>query len=110
MSISFTGTEALNSELKKLANLQDVRNAVEVNTSELQKSAQRKVAVDSGTLKRSLTAQTLDGGFTGRVSTNVEYAAYQEFGTRRQTGTPYIRPSLKEQEIKFRNDLLRLMK
>lgn len=110
MSVSFKGVEVLVKELNKLATLDDVKDVVRLNTGELQKAAQRKVAVDTAALKRSLTPSILDGGFTGRLATNSDYAIPQEYGTRFQSGTPYMRPSLKEQEIKFRKDLQRLMK
>ena len=60
--------------LNELANLRDVQNAVKLNTTEMHRKASRKVAVDTGHLKRSLTIDFSDGGLTGRVSTGVEYA------------------------------------
>lgn len=108
--MKITGTDALMKELNKLATLDDIKNAVKINTATLQTKAQRKAPVDTGNLKRSIALDFLDGGFTGRVATNVEYAPIQEFGSRFQTGTPFLRPSLKETELLFRNDLQRLMK
>ncbi len=104
-----TGTVELEGALKKLANMQDVKNAVRLNTSEMQKSAQRKVPVDTGALKRSLNMELTRGGFEGKVGSNMEYAPYVEVGTRYQTAQPYMRPSAFAQTIKFKRDLLRLM-
>lgn len=108
--MKITGTDALMKELNKLATLDDVKNAVKINTATLQTKAQRKVAVDTGSLKRSIALDFLDGGFTGRVATNSEYGSYVENGTRYQSAQPYIRPSLKETEILFTKDLQRLFK
>ena len=96
--------------LNELANLKDVQNAVRVNTTEMHRKASRRVPVDTGHLKRSLTIDFSDGGLTGRVSTGVEYGIYQEFGTRFQVGTPFMRPSLYEQRVKFMQDMSRLLK
>lgn len=108
--MKITGVEALEKELKKFANLDDVKNVVKMNGAEMQKSAMKKAPVDTGTLKRYIMLSIMDGGFTTRVNSLVNYSAYVEYGTRYQTAQPFIRPSLKEQEIKFRNDLKRLMK
>src|SRR5699024_7466170 len=60
--------------LNELANLRDVQNAVKLNATEMHRKASRRVPVDTGHLKRSLTIDFSDGGLTGRVSTDVEYA------------------------------------
>ena len=60
--------------LNELANLRDVQNAVKLNTTEMHRKTSRRVPVDTGHLKRSLTIDFSDGGLTGRVSTDVEYA------------------------------------
>jgi hypothetical protein len=38
------------------------------------------------------TAAEWEGGRGYRVFSNVEYAVYQEYGTRYQSGTPHVRP------------------
>ncbi len=100
----------LRSGLRRGANLDDVKNVVRMNGSEMQGKAQRYAPVDTGNLKRIITYKPLDGGFTARVASEAEYAAYQEYGTRFQTGTPHIRPSFHEQVSQFKKDLNRLMK
>lgn len=56
---------------------------------------QRRAPLLTGRLRRSYTYQVGTGaGFTYvEVSSNVEYAPYQEFGTRRIAGTPHLRPA-----------------
>ena len=96
--------------LNRLANLADVQNAVNLNTTEMHRKASRKVPVDTGHLRRSLTIDFSDGGLTGRVSTGVEYAMYVEYGTRFQSAQPFFRPSLYEQRPLFAKDMARLLK
>jgi HK97 gp10 family phage protein len=52
--------------------------------------------VDTGRLRSSITNEMgVDGqGVFARIGTDVEYAIYQEFGTRFQAGTPFLRPAL----------------
>lgn len=48
--------------------------------------------VDTGRLRSSISHETdSDSAYIG---TNVEYAQYQEFGTSRQKGTPFLRPAV----------------
>ena len=96
--------------LNELANLKDVQNAVRVNTTEMHQRASRKVPVDTGHLRRSLTIDFSDNGLTGRVYTDVEYAIYQEYGTRFINPRPFMRPSLYEQREQFAKDMSRLLK
>jgi len=49
-------------------------------------------AVDSGRLRQSIVALKVDQ-FRWRVGTNVEYALYLEFGTRRMAPRPFLRPA-----------------
>ena len=96
--------------LNKLANLADVQNAIRVNTTEMHGRATRYVLVDTRHLKRSIAVDFTDGGLTGRVYTNVEYAMYVEYSTRYMTGKPFMRPAFYEQRVKFMQDMLRLLK
>lgn len=105
-----SGADQLIGKLKKNANPDDVKNTVKLNGSEMQKAAQRYAPVDTTYLKRNIKYHSEDDGFTARVESEAEYAAYQEHGTRYQSGTPHIRPAFHEQKIKFKRDMSRLMK
>jgi len=74
MSIELRGVVEMQKGLKKMATMDDVKQAIRVNTTEMHQKASRKVRVDSGHLKRSLTIEFSDNGLTGRVYTDVEYA------------------------------------
>lgn len=101
---------SLEKRLKELANLNDIQNAIKINTTEMHNKASRKVPVDTGHLRRSLAIDFEDGGLTGKVSTDVEYAMYVEYGTRFMSAQPFFRPSLSEQRIQFQKDMQRLLK
>ncbi len=108
--MQFNGVNQLVGALKKRANLNDVKNVVKLNGSEMQRNTQRKAPVDTGNLKRLIVYRSEDGGFTARVRSEAEYAPYPEYGTRFMAAIPHIRPAYHEQKRKFINDMKRLMK
>lgn len=55
---------------------------------------QRYSPLLTGRLRRSYTHDVDPGGRWVEISTNVEYAPYQEFGTAYQSGTPHVRPGI----------------
>ena len=54
--------------------------------------AKAKAPTDTGHLRQSITKDVNKDNAT--IGTNVEYAPYVEFGTRRQKAQPYLLPSL----------------
>ena len=112
MSKSFEvrGVDGLLKQLHKNANLDDVKNVVKMNATELERNAKRDAPVDTGFLRRSIGLEFEDAGFTARVMATAEYAPYLEFGTRFMSAQPFIRPSFYPQSFRFKQDLDRLMK
>lgn len=108
--MKINGTDALIGALKKSANLDDVKNVIKVNGSEMQKNAMRKAAVDTGFMKRGIVLSFEDGGLTARVTSMAAYSAFVNYGTRFQNSQPFMTPAFYEQRIKFVADMKRLMK
>ena len=106
--IKLEGLEKLQVKLKKNVQLNDVKRIVKSNGAALQESAQRKVPVDTGNLKRSIGLEIRDSGLTAEVEPTAEYAAYVEYGTRYMNAQPYMRPSYTAQKEKFKSDLKKL--
>ena len=103
MKIKITGMNELRTGLDKRMDLKAVRTVVQKNGADLQRNAQEKAPVDTGTLKRSI-------GLTATVAPTVEYAPYQEFGTRYMDAQPFVGPAFNEQKNKFVNDMKKLVK
>lgn len=110
MSYEIKGEKALLKQLRKSAKMQDVKDAVKLNGSDMQNKAMRSVPVDTGNLKRSLTLEEGNNGLSARVYSNAEYSEYVEKGTRFMDAQPYMKPSFLQQKILFYKDLLRLVK
>lgn len=71
--------------------------------------AKQHAPVDTGTLMRSIHVEPGESGATSataRSGTDVEYAIYQEHGTRFQSGTPFMRPAMDEIHEEVRDEAL----
>lgn len=58
----------------------------------------QKPHIDTGLLNNSITYRTAETptGYTGEVGTNVEYAAFHEFGTSKTGAYPFLTPALNQ--------------
>lgn len=65
--------------------------------------AKAKCPVDTGNLRNSITHVTAPGEDAVYIGTNVEYAAYVEFGTSRTAAQPYLRPAAADHAETYRS-------
>lgn len=107
--VSIYGLDALSKKLKENATLDDVKQAVKLNTAEMQTEAEINAPVDTGFLERSIQLTLDPSGLAGRVRATAEYAGYVEFGTRFTPQQPFIYPAFQKQKKAFRKDLKRLV-
>ena|ERR1051326_525959 len=70
----------------------------------IEAEAKTLAPVDTGMLRNSIQTD-IEGPLKATVGTNVEYAAYQEFGTRHQKGTPFLTPAADAEEKRFESEL-----
>ena len=66
--------------------------------------------VDTGRLRNSLTHAVESGEKSVYIGTNVEYAPYVEFGTRRQDPQPYLKPAVMNHVNEYKAILDQVMK
>ena len=109
-SLELKGLDKIIAGLQERRDLKPVRKVVKYHAADMHRQAMRNAPVDTGSLKRNIKLTIEDKGYTGRVRSNASYAAYQEYGTRFQTGTPHIRPAYYNVLWNFHEDLERLMK
>ena len=81
---------------------------VKNNTEELKAKAHSMAPEDTGFLKNNIV--TRYEGMSGIVHSQAGYSGYQEYGTRYQSGTPFMRPALMFIYPQFRKDMLDVMK
>lgn len=72
--------------------------------------ARRKVPVDTGRLRSSITAIERKGGLNQVVGSNVEYAAAVEFGGRGRAAKPYLYPAFERYREELKRNLDRIIK
>ena len=73
----------------------------------IEAKAKALAPVDTGLLRNSVQTK-IDGPLKATVGTNIEYAPYQEFGTRHQRGKPFLTPAADEQKKEFEKDVRNL--
>jgi HK97 gp10 family phage protein len=74
----------------------------------VERDAKINAPVDTGRLRSSITnrLEIEEGQLVGIIGTNVEYAAYQEFGTSVMPAHPFLYPALESNKEKIK-DLLK---
>lgn len=91
-----------NNEFTRIAATLEPKLAVVVATTalEVEGAAKTAVPVKTGNLRRSLHTQPLDP-LHALVGTDVEYAAYVEYGTRYMGAQPYLTPAVEFSRARF---------
>ncbi|HEY8766045.1 MAG TPA: HK97-gp10 family putative phage morphogenesis protein [Dehalococcoidia bacterium] len=112
VSMTVSGGPELAAKLARLGEAvssQVMANALLAGALVIEASAKEKAPVLTGNLRRSIgvaVAQTLDtGSLYADIGTDVEYAPYQEFGTRFMAAQPYLRPAFDEKKGEAQNTI-----
>jgi HK97 gp10 family phage protein len=112
--LEIKGLDKLQKKLKDNVTLDDVKEVVQRNGSQLQRKMQRnadfKKGYQTGTTKRSIGLEIQDSGFTAEVGPETEYSPYLEYGTRFMEAQPFVKPAYDEQALKFKRDMEKLVK
>lgn len=90
--IELIGFKSLN---KKLQQLEELDKKIEIIALMVEKEAKELCPVRTGRLRASIHAGK-ENKYTHYVGTNVEYAPFVEFGTRKMRAQPYLRPAVKK--------------
>lgn len=108
------GADALIAQLKRNANLDDVKRVVKMNASELERNMKRNASFtkgyQTGETKRSISTSIEDGGMSAVVGPKTHWSMYLEFSTRFMDAQPFVKPSFAAQEKIFIKDMRRLMR
>lgn len=92
-----------NSQIRN-ATMKALRN----NTEKTMQQAKKNAPVDTGFLKNNIVTRYED--MSGIIHSQATYSFYQEYGTRYQSGTPFMRPALNFIYPKFQKDMADVMK
>lgn len=119
--LKITNLDALLKKLKKNATMDDVKKAVTINGGELENRMKRNAVFKghyrgkrfikpTGATKRSINLKIDSNGLKARVAPTTHYSSYLEYGTRKMSAQPFVKPSYDVQKRKFISDLKRIMK
>lgn len=91
---------------RKLADIEPtlrpaLEREVKVAAVNIQNGARQRVPVRTGRLRNSVTHEITDDGLNAAIGSNVEYAPFVEFGTRRMRARPYLFPAFEEERPKY---------
>ena len=95
--------EKSNREIRS-ATMRALRN----NTEKTMQQAKKNAPVDTGFLKNNIVTRYED--MSGIIHSRAIYSFYQEYGTRYQSGTPFMRPALNFIYPQFQKDMTDVMK
>ena len=111
MSVEWHGAERLTMAIRGASQktMEQISQVIRNNTERLKASAKAKAPVDTGFLKNHITSSYPDR-LEGHVKSEAAYSGYQEYGTRFQTGKPFMRPASKEVEPQFKKDMTDVLK
>lgn len=82
-------------------------NAVKKAAFSIEATAKSLAPVDTGLLRNSIQTR-VESPMKATVGTSVEYAEYQEFGTRHQKGKAFLTPAADVEKKKFEKELQNL--
>lgn len=83
-----------NADTIKQASAEAIERALEAIGLQAEGYAKMLCPVDTGRLRNSITHEVKPSEQAVYVGTNVEYAAYVEFGTSRMSAQPYLQPAV----------------
>jgi len=128
VTVKVEGVEKAISELKKyqVIKRQAIKDILAEVGFKIEGDAKREVRVDTGRLRASVSTgisgklghsdkdkvdqPSGERGMVVVVGTNVEYAPYQEFGTRKMSGKPYLYPAYHKNEGEALKRISKVMK
>lgn len=103
ISIQLVGATDVLSRLKLL--VPSVRQAAGDTVAEtvllIETDAKLLAPVDTGRLRSSIHSEIAPNRLSGFVATNVSYAPFIEFGTRRQRAQPFMFPAYEKNRAAF---------
>jgi HK97 gp10 family phage protein len=95
MVIKTIGLDECISKIRHIKGI-SIYKPIKDSTLQVQQIAKDLAPVKTGHLRRNILTEVTGEGYdvVGKVYNAVEYAMYQEFGTSRMAGNPFLRPAV----------------
>ena len=81
---------------------------VRKTAADIEASGKRNAPVDTGHLRGSISTTISIGGMSAEIGPTASYGAYVEFGTRRMSPQPFMRPAADQHFPEFEEAVSRL--
>ncbi len=106
--LKVTGLIELRKKMRRLARKfpKEFKDQVRASTINVDRNAKRFTPVDTGRLRSSIRHEFSDGGLTGEVTANTNYAAFVELGTSKQDPQPFLDPAFRLEVSRFEDQLI----
>ena len=101
MDINIRVTQDNSAEVIESKNAAVIR-ALEAIGLQAEGYAKLKAPVDTGRLRNSITHSLAPEEEAVYIGTNVEYAPYVEYGTRRTKAQPYLKPAVQDHAEEYK--------
>jgi len=89
--------------------IKEVGNQVEITARAIEKTAKQLVPVDTGRLRSSIRPYPIGWSLEKSIEARTHYAKYIEFGTRRYSGKPFMRPAFQKHKKGFDRAIKRIL-
>lgn len=83
----------------------NARTAVRRTADEIVRDARSRAPVDTGQLRSSIKAVSLEHGKSAEVMADTDYAAFVEFGTYKMAAQPFLTPAVQAHTDEFIEDV-----
>lgn len=111
MSVEWHGAEQLTMAIRGSSRkvMEQSGKVVKNNAELVQRFAKVYAPRDTGFLESQIKT-SYPQALEAHIDAEAAYSGYQEYGTRFQTGKPFMRPALKVVEPKFKQDMTNVLK
>lgn len=111
MSVEWHGAERLMMAIRGSSRkvMEQSGKVVKNNAELVQRFAKVYAPRDTGFLESQIKTSYPEA-LEAHIDAEAAYSGYQEYGTRFQTGKPFMRPALKVVEPKFKQDMTDVLK
>lgn len=111
MSVEWHGAERLTMAIRGSGRkvMEQSGKVVKNNAELVQRFAKVYAPRDTGFLESQIKT-SYPQALEAHIDAEAAYSGYQEYGTRFQTGKPFMRPALKVVEPKFKQDMTDVLK
>lgn len=112
MKVGITGFDELIKGLKNytVKTIFDMGIQTELSARVIEGTAKVLAPVDTGRLRSSIVIKPIGFNLVKEIVARTNYAVHQEFGTKNQSGKPFMRPAFSQEEPNYVKKIAKILK